>query len=128
MSMSEQSTQTVLAFSDVLVGVGAFVGALIIAGVLLWAFLWGQRSMERERPRPRADEQPHLPDGGPVEEESERREPEELSPREDRDRLTPHTIPGFGNSGSRRSDSQRPRKWSPGSSGSFGSGGPGGRR
>lgn len=116
---------TVVAFPRVLAVVGAFFGALIVAGLLLLGFWLGRRWMVREPPVPRAQEHGQLPDSGPVRESSEHREYDEMPRYEERDRLTPHEIPGFGNAPSRRSSDQRSRKWSPGSSGSFGSGGSG---
>ena len=60
------------------------------------------------RPRPTPGEQPRLPEGGPVREVRENREPDEM-PRSEH-RLTPHQLPGFGNSPSRRGASEeRPR-------------------
>jgi hypothetical protein len=117
----------VVAFPDVLAVVGSFFGALIVAALLVWAVQMGIRNMMREPPVPRSKEHGHLPEGGPVHESRERREPEEVPEYEERDRLTPHEIPGFGNSSSRTSSNQKPRKWHPGTSGSFGSGSSGGR-
>jgi hypothetical protein len=130
--MTASSTQTgstiVVAFPEVLAAVGSFLGALVVAGLLVWAVQLGIGWMMRERPVPKSEEHGHLPDGGPVHESSERREFDEMPAYEERDRLTPHQIPGFGNSPSRTSSDQKRRKWSPGSSGSFGSGGSGVRR
>jgi hypothetical protein len=126
--MTQLSTQTVVAFPELLAGIGAFLGALIVAGVLLLLFFLGARRVRRDSPRPGPEDQPRLPEGGPVQEERERREPDELTVREEAERLYPHELKGFGNAGSKRSDDQKPRRWSPGSSGSFGSGGMGGRR
>ncbi|GHH73295.1 hypothetical protein GCM10018793_11790 [Streptomyces sulfonofaciens] len=125
--MTGSASETVVAFPHVLAVVVPFLGALVVAGLLVWAFAMGIRRMMRERPRPGADEHGRLPESGPVGEVSERREPDEVTARDERDRLTPHEIPGYGNASSRRSEDQRDRKWSPGTSGSFGSGGPGGR-
>ncbi|EHN72343.1 DUF6479 family protein [Streptomyces coelicoflavus] len=100
-----------------------FIIGLVIAGALVWAVRTGMRVMDREPRRPRADEQPHLPDTGPVHEEREIREPDEIPLNEDGSpRLMPYQL---HHSGSRRGDDQQRRRWSPGSSGSFGSGGPG---
>ncbi|KAF2781888.1 DUF6479 family protein [Streptomyces coelicoflavus] len=98
------------------------IAAVVVVGVLIGAFAFGSRQKRREPPPPTADEQPRMPDGGPVHEMRERREPDEM-PRSD-ERTLPHEL---GHQGSRTaSDQQRPR-WDEGSSGSFGSGGPGGR-
>jgi hypothetical protein len=74
------------------------VGVLLVA-VLLAAFAWGRRVKAREPAPPTPEEQPRLPEGGPVGDVVERREPEEL-PRTDQ-RRTPHELKGEG------SDSRR---------------------
>jgi hypothetical protein len=100
-----------------------FVIGLVIAGALVWAVRRGIGVMIREPDRPRADEQPHLPDTGPVHEEREMREPDEIPLNEDGSpRLMPYQL---HHSGSRRGEDQHRPRWSPGSSGSFGGGGPG---
>ncbi|MET7476019.1 DUF6479 family protein [Streptomyces sp. NPDC005648] len=98
----------------------AFVGGLIIAGGLVWAFWFGMRVRDRELPRPLPDEQPHLPDGGAVRESREMREPDEVPLSADGQRLLPHEL---HQSSSRTKEDQQRRRWMPGSSGSFGSGG-----
>ena len=116
------STATfVMAATSVNVGhvVGAFIGGLVIAGALIWAFWFGMRVRDRELPRPLPDEQPHLPEGGAVHEASEVREPDEV-PMDGGRRLMPHEL---HQASSRTGKDQRRRRWTPGSSGSFGSGG-----
>jgi hypothetical protein len=108
--------------SGVLNVVAAFVGGLIIAGALVWAVQFGMRVRDRELPRPNPDEQPHLPDGGPVWESRELREPDEVPHAHDGQRLMPYEL---HTSGSRTGKDQHRRRWLPGSSGSFGSGGAG---
>ncbi|MES5820178.1 DUF6479 family protein [Streptomyces sp. RG80] len=106
-------------------GVGLIVAGVVVVGLLLGAFWMGARVRRRELPPPRPEEQPRLPEGGPVREVVENREPDEV-PHSDH-RMTPHESPAFGNSSTRTGpDKDRPR-WSEGGSGSFGSGGPGGR-
>ncbi|MEU6355432.1 DUF6479 family protein [Streptomyces sp. NPDC047072] len=115
-------------WTDLAAGRGALVTGLIVAGVvvvavLIGAFWLGARVRRRELPAPTPDEQPRLPDEGPVREVMENREPDEV-PRSDQ-RLTPHELPNHGNSPTRTGpDRERPR-WNEGSSGAFGSGGPG---
>ncbi|MFF7446269.1 MULTISPECIES: DUF6479 family protein [unclassified Streptomyces] len=105
-------------------GLGMLVAGLAVVLVLLGAFWLGSRLRRRESPPPTPEQQPRLPEGGPVREVQENREPDEM-PRSDH-RLTPHEMPSSGNSSTRTgSDQERPR-WNEGSSGSFGSGGPGG--
>jgi hypothetical protein len=106
-------------------GIGLIVAGVVIVGLLIGAFWMGARVRRREPPPPRPEEQPRVPDEGPVREVLENREPDEV-PRSDR-RLTPHELPGHGNSGTRTSASQERPRWDEGSSGSFGSGGSGGR-
>ncbi|MEV6959899.1 DUF6479 family protein [Streptomyces sp. NPDC051207] len=106
------------------VGGGLLVAGLIVVAVLIGAFVLGVRVMRREPRRPRSEEQPHMPDGGPVREVREHREPNEM-PRSD-ERVLPHDMPAHGNSGTRTSPSEDRPRWNEGSSGSFGSGGPGG--
>lgn len=107
--------------SDVLNVIAAFVGGLFIAGALVWAVQFGMRVQDRESPRPRVEEQPRLPETGPVRELREMREPDELSDAMDgQERLMPHQL---HHSGTRRGKDQQRKRWLPGSSGGFGSGG-----
>lgn len=101
-------------------GFGLVAVGVVVVAVLLGAFALGSRARRRESPPPTPDEQPRLPEGGPVREVREIREPDEV-PRSDH-RLSPHDMPGHGNSGTRSSDSQRRRRWDEGRSGSFGNG------
>ncbi|GAA0594757.1 DUF6479 family protein [Streptomyces crystallinus] len=95
--MTLRSTE-LAAGRDLAVGVAPFVVGVIIVALLI-ALVW--RGQQRRRARvPRPEEQPRLPDSGPVGEIVERREPDDV-PR-DTDRLTPHRLSGFGNSGTRR--------------------------
>ncbi|MFE9248904.1 DUF6479 family protein [Streptomyces sp. NPDC007088] len=96
------------------------VGIVVVA-VLLAAFVWGRRLRARQPAPPLPDEQPHMPPEGPVGQQDERREPDELAPRDAR--LTPHELNGGGTGQDRRSPSQKERKWNDNSSGGFGSGG-----
>ncbi|MEU6661918.1 DUF6479 family protein [Streptomyces sp. NPDC046821] len=103
---------------------GAFFGGLVIAGALVWAVRVGIRVRNREPGPPDPDEQPKLPETGPVREEREIREPDEVPhAANESERMYPYEL---HHSNSRRSDNQEPRHWRPGSSGGFGSGGPGG--
>ncbi|MFI8189251.1 DUF6479 family protein [Streptomyces sp. NPDC085946] len=106
-------------------GVGLIVAGVVVLALLLGAFVLGIRVMRRESPTPRPEEQPRMPAGGPVRETREVREPDEM-PQSDT-RLTPHELKGNGRTGDRTSPSQERPRWNEGSSGSFGSGGPGGR-
>ncbi|MEV5431589.1 DUF6479 family protein [Streptomyces sp. NPDC052701] len=106
-------------------GVGLIVAGVVVVALLLGAFVLGVRVMRRESPAPRPEEQPRMPDGGPVRETQEHREADEM-PKSDT-RLTPHELKGHGNMGDQTSPSQERPRWNEGSSGGFGSGGSGAR-
>ncbi|WP_217169350.1 DUF6479 family protein [Streptomyces sp. AC512_CC834] len=103
-------------------GVWLIMAAVVVVGVLIGAFAFGSRQKRRELPPPRPEEQPRMPEAGPVGEVREQREPDEM-PRSD-ERTLPHDL---GHRGSRTASGQDRPRWDEGSSGSFGSGGPGGR-
>ncbi|MET7704412.1 MULTISPECIES: DUF6479 family protein [unclassified Streptomyces] len=117
----------VLAVSDWLVhGIAPVVAGILITGALVWAVRFGMKVRSAESPPPLPEEQPRLPEYGAVHEVSEMREPDEMPKSADSGHpLTPYEIKGVGNVASRKSGDQHRRRWSPGSSGSFGSGGPG---
>ncbi|MFV0137632.1 DUF6479 family protein [Streptomyces sp. HMX87] len=114
------SAWTNLAATSGAVGVGLIVAGVVVVALLIGAFAMGIRVKRREPPPPDPAEQPSPPDGGPVRESQEAREPEEM-PRSD-ERLLPHEL---RHQGSRTAPEQERRRWDEGSSGSFGSGGPG---
>ncbi|MFJ3667818.1 DUF6479 family protein [Streptomyces sp. NPDC090106] len=116
--MSTAAFVVAAAGSDVLNVVAAFIGGAVIAGALIWAVQFGMRVRDRELPRPRPEDQPSLPTSGAIHEIREMREPDEV-PRTER-RLMPYEL---HHSGSRRGTDQKRKRWLPGSSGSFGSGG-----
>ncbi|MEU2876528.1 MULTISPECIES: DUF6479 family protein [unclassified Streptomyces] len=97
---------------------------LVVVALLIGAFFLGARIRRREPRPPRPEEQPRLPESGPVGEVLENREPDEVPT--GGDRLTPHRLNAHGNLGSRTSPEQTRPRWDEGGSGSFGSGGPGG--
>lgn len=99
----------------------AFIGGLVVAGALIWAVRIGMRVMDKDVHHPSPEEQPRMPEGGPVHEEREVREPDEVIP-EDGRRLMPYEI---HQARTRTGKDQSRKRWSPGSSGGFGSGGPG---
>ncbi|MEU5900104.1 MULTISPECIES: DUF6479 family protein [Streptomyces] len=99
-----------------------WVAGLVVVGVLLTAFFWGRRAQARETRTVSPEEQPKRPYDGPVREEREYREPDEM-PHDGR-RLLPHELHnGYGRSSTHPSDSQDPDDHRKGNSGSFGSGG-----
>ncbi|MEU0471058.1 DUF6479 family protein [Streptomyces olivaceus] len=121
--MSTATYELLAASSDAVNVTVAFILGLVIAGALIGAVRIGMRVMERESDRPRAEDQPHLPSSGAVHEEREAREPDEIPLN---DGSTPRLMPyELHHSGSRRCEDQSRRRWMPGSSGSFGGGGPG---
>ncbi|MGW0390923.1 DUF6479 family protein [Streptomyces sp. NPDC003042] len=69
---------------------------LIVVGFLLGAFRLGQKVRAKEPPPPTPESQPHLPDGGPVYELREERDPVEIP----EGGLRPHEMQGYGNFGS----------------------------
>jgi hypothetical protein len=101
----------------------AFLGGLVIAGALVWAVSFGMKVRDQELPRPLPEEQPHLPTSGAVHEMREMREPDEMPvAAEEKERLMPYQL---HHSASKTGEDQNRRRWLPGSSGSFGSGGTG---
>ena len=116
------SQDVVLASSTTNV-VAAFIGGLVIVAALIWAVRLGIRVRGEEPAPPTAEEQPRLPEGGAVYEEREVREPDEV-PHAGREseRLMPYNM---HSAGTKHADDQHRKRWQPGSSGSFGSGGPG---
>ncbi|MBC2905318.1 DUF6479 family protein [Streptomyces cupreus] len=118
--MSATTLELAATSSDVLNVIAAFAGGLFIAGALVWAVQYGMRVMDRELPHPRPEEQPKLPEGGPVREMREMREPDEVPLSEGGERLMPYDL---RHAGSKRGKDQKRKRWLPGSSGSFGSGG-----
>ncbi|MFE6280926.1 DUF6479 family protein [Streptomyces sp. NPDC057877] len=102
----------VLALGPLLIGV-------VVVAMLIGAFLYGIRVRRSEPPPPRPEEQPHLPDGGPVREVQEMREPSDMP--NGGGVTLPHDMPASGNNPTQHSDKTRPR-WREGHSGSWGNG------
>ncbi|MFI6035851.1 DUF6479 family protein [Streptomyces sp. NPDC051315] len=117
--MSTASMQ--LAASSGLLSLGMFVVGIALVALLAGSFWMGARIKLREPPRPRPEEQPHLPPDGPVHEVQENREPDEVphTPKGGRP-LTPYELT---NMQTRTSASKTRPRWGRGSSGSFGGGG-----
>ncbi|MEU3980784.1 DUF6479 family protein [Streptomyces sp. NPDC026672] len=117
--MSTVSMQ--LAAASGLMSLVLFVVAVAVLAVLAGSFWLGSRVKYRESPRPRPEEQPHLPPDGAVHEIRENREPEEIPriPKGERP-LTPYDL---SNMQTRPGTSKDRPRWSKGSSGSFGGGG-----
>jgi hypothetical protein len=117
------ASQDLIAASSSLNAGAAFIGGLIIAGALVWAVRMGIRVRNLESRPPTAEEQPRLPETGAVHEEREMREPDEVPHAADEsERLMPYNI---HSASTKHADDQHRKRWQPGSSGSFGSGGPG---
>ncbi|MDO0930809.1 DUF6479 family protein [Streptomyces sp. DG2A-72] len=94
-----ESAGTDLAVSRGVVGAGLVLAGVVVVALLLGAVRLGARVRRREPPPPRPEEQPRLPDDGPVREVLENREPNEV-PRS-RHRLTPHRLDGHGTAATR---------------------------
>ncbi|MFF0222986.1 DUF6479 family protein [Streptomyces sp. NPDC004629] len=104
-----------------LLSLGLFVVAVAVLALLAGGFWLGSRVKYREPPRPRPQEQPHLPPGGAVREVRQNRESEEVPKTPEGGRpLTPYEL---SNQQTRPSESKDRPRWSKGSSGSFGGGG-----
>ncbi|MET7685258.1 DUF6479 family protein [Streptomyces sp. NPDC005423] len=100
-----------IAASGAAVGVAvAFVGGLVVVALLIWAVRAGIGVRRHESRRPRPEEQPRLPESGPVGEIHEVREPNEMPQvGPDGERLLPHQI---DQAGSRPNEDQKRRRWS----------------
>ncbi|MFI0240245.1 DUF6479 family protein [Streptomyces sp. NPDC016845] len=99
-----------------------WIAGIVVVLVLIGAFILGRRIQNRESRRPTPEEQPHLPDGGPVGEVQEYRDPDEVP--QDGGRLLPHELKGgYGTSSTHKSASQDPEDHRKGNNSSFGSGG-----
>ncbi|MHB9864138.1 DUF6479 family protein [Streptomyces sp. YIM S03343] len=103
-----------------LLSIGLFVVAVAVVAVLAGGAWLTTRVRETELPRPRPEEQPHLPEGGAVHEVLENRESEEVVVEEGGRPLTPYEL---SNRSTRPSPETKRLRWSRGSSGSFGGGG-----
>ncbi|MBT2412386.1 hypothetical protein J7I94_17720 [Streptomyces sp. ISL-12] len=119
--MSTATYELLAATQHTLNMTAAFLGGLVIAGALIWAVRVGMRVMDRDTSHPRPDEQPRLPLTGPVHEEREMREPDDVPVMADGGaRLMPYELHPAS---TRRGKDQNRRRWLPGSTGSFGGGG-----
>ncbi|MFJ6084677.1 DUF6479 family protein [Streptomyces sp. NPDC092369] len=88
-------------------GIGLVAVGVVIVAVLLGAFWMGSRARRRQPPPPRPEEQPQVPQGGPVREEREHRESDEVP--QDGRRRTPHEMTG---SSTPTDPAQKRRRWS----------------
>ncbi|MFC4501101.1 MULTISPECIES: DUF6479 family protein [Streptomyces] len=110
-----------LAAASGLLSLALFVVGIAVVALLAGSFWLGARIKTSEPPRPRPEEQPHLPPEGAVHEIRENREPDEVprTPKGGRP-LTPYEL---HNMQTKSSPSKERPRWSKGSSGSFGGGG-----
>ncbi|MFH8801963.1 DUF6479 family protein [Streptomyces sp. NPDC017936] len=117
--MSTASMQ--LAAPSGLISLFLFLVGVVLVGLLAGSFWLGARVKQRESPRPRPEDQPHLPPEGAVHEVRENQEPDDVpqTPKGSRP-LTPYELT---NMRTRASTSKTRPRWGRGSSGSFGGGG-----
>ncbi|MFD3941242.1 DUF6479 family protein [Streptomyces sp. NPDC058579] len=109
-------------------GLAQVLGGLVVVAVLIGAFWLGMRVRDKESATPKAEEQPHRPEGGLPGEMSEYRRPAEMPHTDGEHRLMPYELKNGGTSGTETSPdppSEEKRKWGGISSGGFGSGGTG---
>jgi hypothetical protein len=100
--------QTLAIEKAFLVGIGPLILGLAVVGGLVFAVWLGIRIRDREPEPPRPEDQRPRARGVP----------------RDQGRLTPHRLKGHGNTGTRTAEQPRHRRrWRPGRTGSFGSGG-----
>ncbi|WP_329363850.1 DUF6479 family protein [Streptomyces sp. NBC_01483] len=104
-----------------LLSLGLFLIAVALITLLAGSF-WLSCRMRTRAPRlPRPEEQPHMPQDGPVREAREIREPAEIPKvAKGGHALTPYELTHMS---TRTSSSQERQRWHEGGSGSFGSGG-----
>ncbi|KJY43793.1 hypothetical protein VR41_01545 [Streptomyces sp. NRRL B-1568] len=136
---------TDLALPSYLGGIAPFIVGLCVGGLLIAAFFFGQRYRAQEPPPPSQPQRrsgawqtreehesgPSSPDHGPGHDDNddavgyvtEHHESDRLQPEADGERVLPHEIRNPGAHPEELSDERK--KWPPGSSGSFGSGGSG---
>ncbi|RLU94732.1 hypothetical protein CTZ27_18670 [Streptomyces griseocarneus] len=136
---------TVLAAPAWLGGIVQFIIGICVVALLILAVVVGFRKRDKEPPPPSApqrrsgawqtrqehDRGPDSPDHGPGHNDdedvvgyvTEHRESDVVQPEASGERVLPHEIRNPGSHPEERSDERK--KWNPGSSGGFGSGGPG---
>ncbi|MET7758919.1 DUF6479 family protein [Streptomyces sp. NPDC005389] len=106
-------------------GLAQVLGGLVVVAVLIGAFAWGIRVMNREPSPPDPESQPHRPDTGRLPGEvSEYRKPSEVPMTDNEHRLMPYNLNSSGEVDT-EPPSEEKRKWRGISSGGFGSGGTG---
>ncbi|MFD0383697.1 DUF6479 family protein [Streptomyces stramineus] len=126
-------------------GVAPFIVGLFVVILLIAAVAKGMRKRDQEPPPPSQpqrrsgawqtreehDAGPHSPDHGPGHQDdesavgyvTEHREADEMHPEAEGERVLPHEVKNPGSHPEELSDERK--KWNPGSSGGFGSGGGG---
>lgn len=124
--MNADVTQTAmdLAARDLFVGLAPLIIGVLIVCALIGAVWLGIRVKNREPEPPEPKDQPHMPPEGPTDEVVTNREPDEM-PRDGVRRLPHDGVRDTGDREGHPGEPPRRKKWEPGKSGSFGSGGPG---
>ncbi|OEV03209.1 DUF6479 family protein [Streptomyces oceani] len=109
---------------DFLVGLAPLILGLVIVAALILAVAYGMRLRQRGDARASQAAPPH--EHHPEDYDPEVRAPAEM-PHDGKRRL-PHELKDHGNTGTESGGTEaEPPRWNEGGSGSFGSGGPGGR-
>lgn len=103
-------------------GIFPVVVGIVVVGVLIGAVALGIRVRRREPPVPSPESQPKLPEEGPTDEIMENREPYAM-PHDGIRRLPPEDVHDAPDRDSHPGEPATHEKWTPGKSGSFGSGG-----
>ncbi|GAA2101169.1 hypothetical protein GCM10009801_74200 [Streptomyces albiaxialis] len=120
----ETYAQDLAVMRDHLVGIVPLLLGIGIVIALIGAVWLGKRIRRREPAPPSPESQPRLPETGPVGEVQESRMPDEM-PRDGVRRLPHEGVRDYGSATDDSPEGHGHRRWTPGNSGSFGSGGPG---
>lgn len=109
---------------DHLVGIAPLAIGLLIVAALIGAVWLGIRVRNQEPEPPDPESQPKLPEEGATDEIMENREPDEM-PQDGVRRLPHKDVHDYADKESHPGEPPKRRRWEPGKSGSFGSGGSG---
>lgn len=119
--LTQAMTDLALDRGDV-TGIFPVVAGIIVVGMLIGAVVLGIRVRGREPSAPSPQSQPRMPEEGPTDEIMENREPDEM-PHDGVRRLPHEGVHDNADRDSHPGEEATHGKWTPGKSGSFGSGG-----